>query len=243
MEKSTSLPQKIKADETEFLYYWQEIDIIRQFGPDQLEGTIDQPVRKAIINILSEGRTIIDEDGNERTLRVMNASQILEAINEIAESDSNKYGLNKIKRSNLYYHVNALVDKGFLAEVGMIPKKNRLISYYGRTARVFLLNYDHDKQPPMLDDGDLPRLMKAINPDLPDQKIDKVIDGLRLMYQKVDPSPIHNWFEENEQELRKSDIDIRHLHNVFHKILSFDDETISAMREFAKAMNLNLNTD
>jgi len=239
MQEPSELSQKIKASESEFLSYWQEIDIIKQFEAEELEGALDQPVRKAIINILSEGREIIDKEGNSRVLRVMNASQLLERINKIAE-EPNKYNVEPIKRSNLYYHINALVERGFISEVGLIPKKNRLISYYGRTARVFLLNYDYDKKPPILKDDVLPSLMRSINEDLSDEEINGIIDKLNLMYDEVDTEPIYSWVEENEKALRNSEIDIRTLHNIFYKILAFDDETIAAMRKFAEAMKLDL---
>lgn len=239
MEAAEQIQAKIVASESAFVDYWQQIDIIRHFSGETLEGALDQPVRKAIIQILSEGH-MVTFDGEERKLRVMNASQLLKRINEMANETPNKYGLEEIKRSNLYYHINALEERGFITEVGLIPKKNRLISYYGRTARVFLLDYGQEHQPELLSDENLPKLVASINPELSGKEIDSIIEGLALMYRKVDTEPITKWIEDHERQLRQSDVDIRHLHNIFHKILAFDSATIEAMRKFASAMNLEL---
>jgi hypothetical protein len=200
---------------------------------------LDQPVRKAIIQILSEGREITDADGEKRIIRVLNASQLLERINEMAE-EKGKHGLEPIKRSNLYYHINALVEKNFISEVGLIPKKNRLISYYGRTARVFLLEYGDEKQPEFLDDPNFLSLVSNINPDVDAKTASEIVKGLELMYQQVDTGPINKWVEANETVLRESEVDIRVLHNIFYKILAFNDETIAALRKFAEVMKLNI---
>ena len=236
-QSHSQLPQNIVADESSFFSYWSSIDIIKEFSAEDLQGALDQPVRNVIINVLSEGIPV-EFNGETKRLRAMNASQILERVNEIAKTGYLKYKIEEIKRSNLYYHLNELERVGCIQEVGLIPKKNRLISYYGRTARVFLLNYHNEKVPNFLEEEALPTLMQQVNKEISEQEAKQVIEGLKVMYQPVDTDPINSWIRDNERQLRETEIDIRDLHNTFWKILMFDDETIAAMRAFAKAMKL-----
>ena len=215
-----------------FFDHWRNIPLIREFD-DEVFESFHQEARVAIIDLLVKGKDDIYPGSQEvRKRRVMSANEIKEDINKSLE--------HKIKKSNLYFHLQKLEEFGFIEVVDSLPYGKREIAYYGRTARVFVPKASkYKRETPMLDDN-IPALVKTINPDITDEQIEATLNKLAGI-QNYDGQAQLEWMVNNEDNLRASEIDLRELHGYLSIIQRYNETVCQGVKEMAEMLNFKQN--
>ncbi len=215
-----------------FFDHWQNIEILLEFDDEHFNST-HQEARIAIINLLATGKDDIYPGTQEvRKRRVLSANEIKEEINKELE--------HKIKKSNLYFHLQKLEEFGFIKVVDALPYGKREIAYYGRTARVFVPKAGKkQKESPLLDDN-IPALIKTFNPEVIEEHIKSTLDKLSGIHKYDNPARV-DWMRDNEDNLRASEIDFRELHGFLSILQRYNDTVCQAIKEISEMLNFNQN--
>ena len=122
--------------------FWSTIPCCKKiYVPNS--SIIGQEVRSSILKILREG---IDDQRNEneapKKRYALNVADLLKYVNESVTAPPDKDSFSK---QNIYFHIKALKDAKLVREIGQIRKGRHSVTYYGRTARMFLIT-DTDPQ-------------------------------------------------------------------------------------------------
>ncbi len=167
--KSSKLNENfVKVD---FYSYWNELTEIKILNPSQFKK-IRQNIRSSIIKVL----TIGIEDKDDST--VINAPRRVLSANEINLKIDEILGF-KVKRANLYFHLQILEELGVVQIVGTVTHNKKITSYYGRTAKAFVLSGKQDKEElKLLKNANFLFFIKKLNPKIPENEINEVLENL-----------------------------------------------------------------
>lgn len=194
--RSSKMDDKIvKVD---FYSYWNKLTEIKVLNPAQFKK-IRQNIRSSIIKVLTLGIEDTNHStGISATRRVLSANEINPKIDEIL-------GL-KVKRANLYFHLQILEELDVVQIVGTITHNKKITSYYGRTAKAFILSGKKDKKElDLLRNDDFLLLLKNLNPKIPENEIKAVIDNL-LKIGDNETTQILSWVDKYGTILQNSNV-------------------------------------
>ncbi|MHA2277368.1 MAG: winged helix-turn-helix domain-containing protein [Candidatus Kariarchaeaceae archaeon] len=214
----------LELDLPDILYeHWDSIPIIRDVSKRLVEKLTAKSPQHYIINSLSKGI----EDNYPNGLRKRHALTASEIQNLM--SDIYHFTINK---SNLYYHLQKLVDVGLITIVTTVQKANIVTSYYGRTSKLILTDMtdpskseesnekekDKPVNPlnPLLNSPQFILLLESYNPDP-----NLVKDIQKLINDLSDHSFEHNkefmdWMINNEENFRGIDLDLIDFNRVYN---------------------------
>lgn len=127
----------IETELPEILYtYWEEIPIIQDVSVKVIAKHSKSKVQSLIIHSLSKGV----EDQKSDSLKVRHAMSAIEIKSIMAETY--KFEINK---SNLYYHIQKLIEQGIIKVITSVQKSNIVTSYYGRTSKLVFTDMSNKK--------------------------------------------------------------------------------------------------
>ncbi|MFX0139284.1 MAG: hypothetical protein ACFFDN_36925 [Candidatus Hodarchaeota archaeon] len=126
------------------------------------KGYDNPPVRPAIMQILRNG--IIDEDdqGNSLPRYALNAREIKNQLEEYKDPD-----IKKISYTNLYFHLNKLLEFEAIQIVAMVIERSHRIAYYGRSAYI-ILKTDPEAELQKYQEmfSEIDKLLRILRPDI-----------------------------------------------------------------------------
>ncbi|MCY3412267.1 MAG: hypothetical protein INQ03_11590 [Candidatus Heimdallarchaeota archaeon] len=219
-----------------WITYWANLPIIKEFEEATFKKMGQSSVRHAIITILSKG--IEDEEpGSGRRVRrhVLSASEIMNIL------ESEDFDL-KVKKSNLYFHLENLENIEAIKVVDQVPTGKRFTTYYGRTAKVFYvknarMDDEKVKEYSPIRWSDFKSLLLRMNPDK-EVEIDKSLaqaDGIN----KYDPNLFKNWIREFQKHTEGLDLNFVQFHG-FLSILNryTNDDTFEGLKKLAELLKI-----
>lgn len=123
------------SNEHQHLYsYWESIPE-QKFVSIPEKMYFHQPIRRAIVKILSEGLLDDPNDPNSSKRYALNVAELKKLLLERKEIE--------VSQTNIYFHLNILEEHGFIQVAAILhegPHKRNKTKYYGRTARRLLVS-------------------------------------------------------------------------------------------------------
>jgi len=228
--------EKSTADEVrKTLYtYWHELDFFSEKESTYIGQVRQSEIKWFIIKFIRDG--IEDEFGRENNLsrrHAFSAKELHEA--HIKSSEGEECSL-----SNFHFHINSLVEHGYLKEVARIPEGRHYTKYYGRTSIAFIDQYDAPLQSKMDQDflDPLKRVIKDMNPDLEFEHISELVDNnlssIRDFYSRV-----ISWIEEKYPHLYKSKIDLDTFMSIVGHYSFFHKDLYESSKEIASLIGID----
>jgi hypothetical protein len=213
--------------------YWDHLKPIRLL-PQQTFDKTKQEVRKAIAKALLLGIEDIYPGTDEKRKRhVLNAEEIRREVN--------KNLVDTVQKANLYFHLNELekLEIVQVVEAISIDGSKRYTSFYGRTAKIYLLDTPKDKKEyKILDTPEFLSFLKEINPNLTEDKYNQVYELLDNI-NNFDHKPFISWFEKYNSQISSLDLDLTELHGLISFIKRFDANVFKGFAELAKLLDFD----
>lgn len=210
--------QTEENDKKKELYnFWRSIPLIKRMSKEEFEA-IRQETRNAIIELLRTG--IKDEKSENNQRYALNAQEIQEYLNA--------KGI-KTSLQNCYFHLNILINGGFIKEIAILKEGRFNKRYYGRTAKLFLdmgfANNIEDK----IEEGKeiFLNLIKIANSKEPENA--KEVVGLFLnekweFFVKIEDR-LDKWFKDNAEALIDSNIDVKDTYELLLNLVLMGKDT------------------
>lgn len=213
--------------------YWDNLKQIIMLDEDTF-GKTKQEVRKAINYAMLTGiKDTEPATGIQRKRHVLNARE----IKEIAEEKLEK----TIEKANLYFHLNEMEKIGIITVVDAMPitrESKRHTSYYGRTAKVFLLEVDKEREElPILHREEFHQFLRILNPKLEKEEYQETIDKLAAI-NRYRHDLFKIWLEDNEHQLNQVDLDFKELYSLIDLVSRYDEKVFSGIKELKNLLGL-----
>ena len=238
------IPNKEKSSENElpisFYEYWKSVPRIKELNYENF-NKLKQEIRNAIFNLLKEG--IVEKHPvtkKEVRRHLLNAKEIKYYISlNKGNSTKNEKDEDKITFQNLYFHLNTLEKAGIIKIVDEIKIKKKLISYYGRTAKNYLLDDIKDKEElKLLDKKELVDFLLKINPNVPEQEIISVLTKIKDI-KFLNRDFIISWLNEFGSEMDNFNLEFKELFTLINFLKIDDPEISKAIDELGKLLKLS----
>jgi hypothetical protein len=147
-------------------------------------------------------------------------------------------------QANFHFHIKALVEEGYLKEITKLLEGRHYVSYYGRTAKSFVSQFDNILTESAIQDdfGPIKELIISMNPENNPEIINQLVDEFLLSLQDY-YFRFFSWVKEKYPHLYKSKVDLRSFLDVvghfsfFHSELRKVSETMGNLLDLDKIMD------
>lgn len=168
------------------------------------------PIRPAIMKVLRKG---IEDENTKQKRYALNAREIkreLDKNKSLLESLSRKKkkSQTEISYTNLYFHLNKLLEVGAIYTVVIAIERSHRIAYYGRTAHVILIR-ELESILPRYEKifGEFSKFAEILKPDISIEEIQRLPEQYHKL--KAERELIMaEWVADHAHILRKENIDL-----------------------------------
>ena len=217
--------------------YWHKLPYLKTMESANFSQVEESEVRSFIIKYIRDG--LEDEFSKKFHLARRHAF----TAKELHTAYSKKENSQKYSLSNFHFHIKSLVEDGYLEEIAKILEGRHYIAYYGRTAIIFIGQYDDILTNSSAQDvfGPLRQIAKDMNPEIESETIDQLIDENLLSFQDFF-FRLFSWIKEKYPLLYESKVDIKKFVEVigyyahFHKKFAEISDKIGALIDLDKIM-------
>ncbi|MHA1451196.1 MAG: hypothetical protein ACTSP4_17480, partial [Candidatus Hodarchaeales archaeon] len=188
---------------------------------------IEQEIRSTIIRILRAG---VESENNNTKRHALCAKELLVIL-------ETKLG-TPIKLTNVYFHLQKLVDQDFLKIVATPMEGKHHISYYGISAKFFLFKDQQrstDKRKKTL--KQLADIVLHLNKGIARKEIIEIIDKFEASMD-MKTERIVSWIKKHEATLISLEIDFSDMHFLLQEILAHDSKNIELAGKLLKLLAL-----
>ena len=233
-ERIRKLPDQISDPKFKkgIFNHWQKIPVIKEIPEPMPLKLVKQEVRSEILDVLRKGIEEYDEKQDLIEVRhVFSAKELHKLIKERLSI--------KIKISNVYFHLNKLLDKGYVQIVTSIKEGRQITHFYGRTARLFLWMGEPLDTTDVNDESkfsDFIIILKRFNPDLTSVTINELFRSFLQVYQETH-GRAKKWMEKNIEILTELNVDTRDVYKSLRLIDRSDSKTIETYNKIMKLLN------
>lgn len=230
---------KATEEKKKSLYeYWRTLPYFKTMDSLNFSQVEESEVRSFIIKYIRDG--IEDEYGKENNLMRRHAF----TAKELHAAYMKKWKDQKYSPSNFHFHINSLVEDGYLKEIAKILEGRHYISYYGRTAISFIGKYDNILTSSTVRDlfGPLKQLLKDMHPEIDPETINQLVDESILSMQDF-YYRFFSWVEDKYPLLYQAKVDIKELlsivghYSFFHKEFGKISEKIGSLLDLDQIMS------
>ncbi len=224
--------------------FWKKVPVIMEFDYNKFNSIVEGEPRSLILDILVEG---IEEKhpitGKIRIRRALSATEIYDRLNgnEKKGIDGKLSDDQQIKRNNLYFHLDKLLDNGIIKEITRIETGRRSTTYFGRAAKIIIPNYKQKhikKEDALLYHPDFKQLIRLINKDIDEKKLDYAIELASGKNDYSYTTALKQWIIEYEKYTYDLDLDLRKLFDLIGEILRFDEQTIHGLKMIGQWLHI-----
>ncbi|MHA2366444.1 MAG: hypothetical protein ACXAC7_20975 [Candidatus Hodarchaeales archaeon] len=191
------------------------------------KGFDDPPVRYAIMRILSEG--IIDDSADTQEKKQHRHALNAREIEQMLKKHKNPE-VSKISYTNLYFHLNKLLEIGAIKVAALVIERNHRITYYGRTAHV-VLKRDPETELQRYQEmfTEFGKLAKLLRPETNLVEFKSIAERYHKFKSKRQED-IAKWLADNEAIIRRENLDFL----LIDKFLLLVDTLNSGYKELLK---------
>jgi len=220
------------ADRSILLDFWRRVPAIKRCDI-ALHEVGRQIVRSIILETLRQGieDTNETEEGISNVRHALSAQELLEKVNEQL-TDS-------IKLSNVYFHLQKLQDAGFVETVATLREGKHDVTYFGRTAKIFLFG---EPQITDLEDTSSPwiksltNLLTYLSPKINTETATTLIQEY-MQASIASHNATVTWIEKHEDLITQFNIDLQSLFRFFEAIGSSDAEIVKLRAKLAESLD------
>ncbi|MFX0185591.1 MAG: winged helix-turn-helix domain-containing protein [Candidatus Hodarchaeota archaeon] len=221
--KNPSLPEKIHS------FNIKDIPLIKYVGiPKQTYES--HPIRAAIMRILLEGIT----EGRPNNRYALNVKEIKNLLKERKKID--------ISITNLYFHINKLLNAEFITVVETFKEKRHKIAYYGRSARIVIF-YDPEYQVQKHQEkfSEFIKFVKLLNPNVSVAELENLSEQYFELTEKRAEKLVY-WLAEYVELIDKENLDIIKIHDVLKLIDTINPEYSSIITKLKEILPVTINS-
>jgi len=233
--------------DSSFLYtHWEEIPIIRELNEQEFDvissASDTLNLRFVIMKVLADGIDDPDRDP-DRKRHILSAAEIQQELDIRLEE--------RITISNVYFHLQKLTGIDAVTIVGHLPTGRRSTAYYGRTARVFML--EEDRTLPIIEPiyppetkseqiTDLFKLIHHLHPELSTKETEQLkIDLLRVNEHRITMERQYtdifsDWIKTNESTIRDMDPGLIDLYFTFQQLINYQQDIVNVMSKIKELL-------
>ena len=224
---------RVQTGQSELYSFWKSIPLIKRMEPEKFDH-VKQVTRSKIIEILRKG--IEDANSDVKKRYALNAQEIQEILT--------KEGL-KTSLQNTYFHINILLEEGFIQEITILKEGRFNKRYYGRTAKLFLFtSYSNNIQEKM-EEGikQFSELINVINDEKSENHVENMIEEFlnnQLNYYYELETLINAWFEKNAEKFIEHDLDVKETYQMIFELV-YNGNQSDLNKKMIKMLKLNEN--
>ena len=234
-------PMNMKASATKIeekkklMYtYWHDLpdfETIDSIVHSQVE---ESEIRSFIIKYIRDG--IEDDFGKANNLLRRHAF----TAKELHAAYSKKLKDKNYSQSNFHFHIKSLLEDGYLKEIAKLLEGRHYISYYGRTAKSFIGQYDNILTASNVQEifDPIKKLIISMNPEMDSQTINQLVDESILSLQDF-YYRFFSWVKEQYPHLYKSKVDIRDFLNTVGHYSFFHSELRKISEKMGRLLGLD----
>ena len=237
--KEMSSKETKTEEKRKLLYtYWHELPDFKTIDSTVYSQVEESAIRSFIIKYIRDG--IEDDFGRTNNLLRRHAF----TAKELHAAYSKKLIDQKYSQANFHFHIKSLVNDGYLQEIAKLLEGRHYISYYGRTAKSFIGQYDNILTAANVQEmfGPIKELIISMNPGTNPETINQLVDESILSLQDF-YFRFFSWVKDKYPHLYKSKVDIRNFLNIvghysfFHSELREISEKIGSLLDLDKIMD------
>ncbi|TFG16517.1 MAG: hypothetical protein EU530_11735 [Promethearchaeota archaeon] len=232
--------QKTQTEEKKKLLYsyWHELPYIKSIDSTVYFQVWESEIKNFINKYIRDG--IEDDFGREHNLLRRHAF----TAKELHAAYLNQQKDQNYSQSNFHFHIKALVEEGYLQEIAKILEGRHYVSYYGRTAKSFVSQFDNILTTSAIQDdfGPIKELIIDMNPDSNPESINQLVDEFILSLEDY-YFRFFSWVKEKYPHIYKSKVDLRSFldivghYSFFHSELRKNSEKIGRLLDLDKIMD------
>ncbi|MHA2250575.1 MAG: hypothetical protein ACXAD7_09435 [Candidatus Kariarchaeaceae archaeon] len=219
--------------------YWNTIDKVKVLSVEEFDK-LNQEIRGAICYVLATGMNDEYPQSGELLKRyALNAKEIKLLVED-------ELGF-EIQKSNLYFHLQKLEESGLIKVVDVIKivdkqsKRKKPYSFYGRTAKMFLLGGPREKKELALlkHDGFIDLILK-LNPEINADTVKNILTQVATISEN-DFSYFISWMNQYEKELDETNVDFREIFGLVNMLKFHDSAIFDAIVKLANLLKFTKN--
>ncbi len=221
----------LSDNERSILYsYWHEdstIDIFKIIPLDIYRKNQEKPITSQILDLLRKGiEDNSDLNIHGRRRYALSIHDILTIINQNIDESTSNDEFKPIKKTALYYHRDYLLDSGLIKEVATFLEGKRHVTYYGRTAKAFIVSEDEREY--FHNPDEFRKTILQFNPKYNEKALDILMDTLASKM-KVINHKTKVWLQTFQSDINKLDSDVFELTNLVHDVYAYTDQSITKL--------------
>ena len=192
----------------ELYSFIQDIDKVKIL--ELPKGFNKPPIRPAIMKVLREG---IEDESTKQKRYALNAREIKQELDKNESlmkrlRKKKQKPLSEISYTNLYFHLNKLLEVGAIYIVVIAIERSHRIAYYGRTAHVILPREQETVLPRYEEIFDeFSKLVKILKPDFNVEEIKKIPEQYCKLKNERELAIAH-WVADHAYSIREENIDL-----------------------------------
>lgn len=226
--------------------FWKEVPLMLEVEPEIYKHVVEPIPRCYILDILVEGIEEKYPNSNEsRIRRALSATEIIDRLNgnEKKKIEGRLNPDEKIKRNNLYFHIEKLVKAKVLQDLTRIETGRRTTTYFARTNKIIvpILNQKKDKKDILLEHPDFKKFVKRISKEnmnkVTDEEVDEVLKIVMRRNNYSYAQELHTWIRKYEPLTRDLDLDFRKLFDLLGRLARYDMKTVGGLVKLAKMLD------
>ncbi len=214
--------------------YWTNIDKVKVLSVEEFDK-LNQDIRGAICHVLASGMD--DEHPQSRELLkryALNAKEIKLLVEEKLNYE--------IQKSNLYFHLQKLEDSGLIKVVDVIKivdkqsRRKKPYSFYGRTAKMFLLGGPREKNElAIFKEKSFMDFILKLNPEIKKDSVKDVLNRVAIIREN-DFHFFISWMNLYETELDETGADFRDIFGLVNMLKFHDPAIFDAITKLANLL-------
>ncbi|MCY3413903.1 MAG: hypothetical protein INQ03_19835 [Candidatus Heimdallarchaeota archaeon] len=224
--------------------FWDDIPIIKEYPDEIINRVIEGTTRKIILDILVKGVEEIHPNlGVKRIRRALSVTEIYDRLN-----GNSKKGIEgilpddtRIKRNNLYFHLDKMMEFKFIKEIVKTETGRRSTTYFGRCSKIMVPVHKEGiriNDLPILQDNNFNEFLKRIHPDIDNDKLSEIILKSNEINDHTYFIKVETWINNMERYTRGLEMDLRELFNLIGFLSRLDEQTFHALQELGKLLNV-----
>jgi hypothetical protein len=181
--------------------YWLELPFKKMVSTASYNRLEQSDVKQFIIKFIRDG--VEGEFGKELRRHAFTVKELKEAFEK--QTGNIKYSI-----SNFHFHINNLVEEGYIQEITRILEDRHYVSYFGRTAKSFVPIFD-DTMNSFVDKNifdPMKYMINEINPEMDKNTIFNIVDDHKKLLIGF-YSAIDGWSKEMYPYIYRSKLDLK----------------------------------
>ncbi|MHA2253440.1 MAG: hypothetical protein ACXAD7_23990 [Candidatus Kariarchaeaceae archaeon] len=225
-----------EIERSELYSFWEDVQQVKIYkitSSADFNFLDNKPIRDDILLIIRRG---INDPFEKWTRR--HILSIQEILNELNKKRKEK---KPIKTTALYYHLDTMIERGFMQKVGRIleskaPKlKKQWVNYYTRTAKAFINVHDVNKL--MKHWQTIEKMINELNPDLSKREITELREDFVEIFTQSKEIPL-NWLTQHHELLSKVEADAINIYDFLVLFRFIQPEFLPVVQKLVKLLKL-----